>query len=284
MDNYYKKNINNLNINNFKISNIYCNYFLKKNGKIIYIPKFFLQYFICIINKKIFAEIIQFPYIYGKDEDNLIKHLLLLNYIKLNYNLKYIKLYNDKNDNHIYLYNSDIKGIEDVIINLLFYKDILIKNKNIKQYFTGNLIKLLTTQFMILKKSTKLSNKDILIRIFYQTYIKSDEINNLLKKYNKNINVFSNYNQLYIFLKKYGYVNKFYHIYAPKIINKYNIFYKKIINDKRINQYKIKKMKEIINFKDVDLIKIIDININNKFNKKYIKNKFIELTKKYNIK
>ena len=68
------------------------------------------------------------------------------------------------------------------------------------------------------------------------------------------------------------------------MINKYNIFYKKIINDKRINQYKIKKMKEIINFKDVDLIKIIDININNKFNKKYIKNKFIELTKKYNIK
>lgn len=257
----------------------YCKFFLKKNGKIIYLPiNNFYSNYLCTVKKIIIATpiIISNAY-YGKDEDDIVKKLVLLENIKNN-NLKYIII----NEDLIYLFNNNVKNATNIVTNLLFLSYIVQVDKKMNDYFYGNILKTLTTSFMISKIRTRLiSNKKILIYIFYDVYIFSDEFkDDFKKKYDKTINDFPNYHELYLFLKKTGYVNKFYNNYSIKILNNYKKFYKKILEDERLNEYKIKTEKAIKNFDDLDLLKIIKVSINNKFNKKYIKNKFIELTKK----
>jgi hypothetical protein len=45
----------------------------------------------------------------------------------------------------------------------------------------------------------------------------------------------------------------------------------------------MKMKKKIKDFKNINIFKLINKNVNNNYDKKYIKNKFIELSKKYNI-
>jgi hypothetical protein len=78
-------------------------------------------------------------------------------------------------------------------------------------------------------------------------------------------------------------VEKYYNYYAKKMINNYNKFYKKMKENDEIDIYKKTMIKDIKNFKDINLMKLIDKYINNNFNKEYIKNKFIEIKEKYNI-
>ena len=67
------------------------------------------------------------------------------------------------------------------------------------------------------------------------------------------------------------------------MINNYNKYYEKLLDNNEIEIFKKKNIKNIKNFKDINLMKIIDKYINNNFNKEYIKNKFIEIKEKYNI-
>ena len=289
MDNYYSKNINTISLKEFPIyfKNINSDFYLKKKGKLLFIPKENLLDYACFIYGKIKARVFNYPpKISGKNDDEMIKKLLLLYYIQNNFNLKYIKI-NDieyiKNIyiNNIYLYNPNVKGIEDIVLNILFYFDSLtIKYKNKKL----SLLKNLTISFMILKKTENNNNNNLLVKLFYEIYIFSDKIKDFLIKNNKNYYDFANYNDLYIFLKKYGYVHTFYNIYAPKIIKNYRSIYRKIINNPKLEQFKKNKMKEIKSFKDIDIIKYIDNYSDDIYNKKYIKNKFIEIIKNYNIK
>jgi len=78
-------------------------------------------------------------------------------------------------------------------------------------------------------------------------------------------------------------VEKYYNYYAKKMINNYNKYYKKLLDNDEIDIYKKTMIKNIKNFKDINLMKLIDKYINNNFNKEYIKNKFIEIKEKYNI-
>jgi hypothetical protein len=87
----------------------------------------------------------------------------------------------------------------------------------------------------------------------------------------------------YLFLKKTGYVKKFYTKICPKLIKNYDIIYNKITrhpdfeNLKKIYSLKIKELSNI------NLIKLFRKGILQNFDKKKIIKKYISIIKKYNI-
>jgi hypothetical protein len=142
------------------------------------------------------------------------------------------------------------------------------------------MIESLTLSYILLKLVFKhLTSSKIFINIFYSTYLNNikEEIN---IKFNKKLTDFSNFNSLYIFLKEKGYVDKFYDFYKPNVIKNYKKIYNQLINNPKLIPFKKNKLKNIKNFKDIDLLKLVDKYVNNNFNKIYIKNKFIELSQK----
>jgi hypothetical protein len=115
----------------------------------------------------------------------------------------------------------------------------------------------------------------------YENYIREIEYE-IYEKYGKKLNDFPNYYKLYLFLKSVGEVDLFYKNYSKKFIKNYNKFYLKYISLKNNYEYKNfekKFRKKIKNFKDINILHIIENNISDNFDKKYIKNKFLELTK-----
>ena len=279
MNKYFKENINKIIHLNLLMKDINCNFFLKKNGKFKYIPLFesFNQYF-CLIKKITYLNLIKFPNLNSINEDEIIKKLLILKYSQ-KFNLKYINL-----GIYIYLFNDNIPNIEEITTNimLLSYINKLKNLKKLNNYFYGNIIKKLTTSFMIIKKTSKYSNKNIFIYIFYKFYIHIIE-EELYNKYSKTLNHFPNYNELYIFLKKNGYIKKYYNDYVKIITKNYLKFYKKLETNKLLKKFKKEIKNKIKNFNEINLLNCIDKNISDKFNKIYIKNKFIDLSKNYNM-
>jgi hypothetical protein len=67
------------------------------------------------------------------------------------------------------------------------------------------------------------------------------------------------------------------------MIKGYLTMYNKFSKSKQFKAFKDKKLKKVKLFNDIDLLNIVEKNVNKKFNKEFIKNKFIELTKKYNV-
>lgn len=280
-NNYYKKNINLINKSNFLIEQKFCYFPYKKNGKLIFLDLYKdTTDYLCLINN-IDLFILRSPFqIIGIDENNIIKKLLLLHHIqKYSQDIKYI-INSDNGSVYTLFKNKNTKKIIDRhVFKYIYFND---KNK-INKYFYNNKLKILSTHFMFIYNKKKNKNmQKILIEIFYTSYVKliKDE---LLKKYNKNFNDFANYEELYIFLKQIGYVNKFYNNYAPKIINNYTKFnnhFEKLVNNKKYDNYRNQEINKIKNFNDFDLLELIDNYKNNMFDISYIKKKFIELTEK----
>jgi len=263
-----------------KIKKIKCTYFVKRKGSIDHNVIFNingLNKFICLINKSFrFITFLEDIFLYNIKNNQYIDNLLLLAYIQKNSNLKYI--------NHLNLcyYFDNNKDYENKILNFLFITEKLNNLKNISY------LKILSYHFLLLKLKyyDNISDDDILIEIFYTTYIKSYLNDDIKKKYNIDISIyFSNFKDLYVFLDKKGYVNKFYNQESKKIINNYKKLYIKYIDNNKdeLNKYKSIKRKLIYNFNDIDLEDKIDKYVNNNENKQKIKYKFIELKKKYNI-
>ena len=73
------------------------------------------------------------------------------------------------------------------------------------------------------------------------------------------LNSFPNYNELYIFLKKKGYIKKYYDDYAKKIIINYVKFYKKLDTEKKLIKIKKTIQNKIKDFNKIDLSKYINI-------------------------
>ena len=136
---------------NFYLNKTYCNFYLKKNGKMKYLPLYNYNKYLCITKKIQGAILIHFPDLYSKNEDEILKKILILDYCK-KFNLKYFRTTNNK----MYLFNDDIKGMKDITINILFLQYITNINSNAYNFFYKNIEKLLITSFMI----NRLHNSD----------------------------------------------------------------------------------------------------------------------------
>lgn len=269
MDIFYRDNLGNL---KFNFKNIECDFYLKKNGKIKYYPLNPLSKYLCVLNGKLLFNISNYPF-YTFNDDYVIKSLLILSFIQKNSNLKYINTNKDT-----FLYNNNLT--ENIILDLIF-----IESKLIKKLTNLNI---LSFHYLILRfqNSDSIKDKDLMVELFYTSYINLILKDEIKKKYNIDISIyFANYNKLYLFLKEKGYVTEFYNKYYEIIINNSKKIYNKYINANNIelNKYKMKKKKLIKNFNDLNLENYIDNLIGNNLNKNYIKYKFIELKKKYNI-
>lgn len=279
-------NKNLLNYLDISYNKKYCEREFKKNGVFKYLPflknnNFYLNRFLCIINKIILSDQILFPYLYDIDEDHIVNKMLILAYIKKKFNLKYFNL----NKGIIQIYNCDDKYIEEKVLNYYFVKYAIQNDISFFKSITNTMLKRLTLTFLYgkLTSSNKIKNRQIFIYLFYKNYIKEIE-EEIYKKYNLRIGKdFANYNHLYLFLKDKGYVDNFYNNYSKKIIKNYKKTYKKILNHPLFNEYIKKQKEEIKLFSELDILKMVDSDVDPKFNKKYIKNKFIQLSKKYNI-
>jgi hypothetical protein len=256
-----------------------CDYYIKKNGKIKFIPNLYNNY-ICMLNNINLIDFVNFPYLYEKNEKLILKRLLLLHLIQKK-NFKYIKfdIYDKKKNFQIYLFNESKK---ENILEIMFFTNITNKYDDIYNYYYGTKLKSLITSFMLTKLSYKKTDNQILISIFYNMYIKIIW-KGIYNKYKKNREDFKNYEELYKFLKEKGYVDKYYNYYADKMINNYDKFYKKLLNHPEINEFKNNTEKKIKNFNEIDLLKIIDKYVNDKFNKEYIKNTYTKLINNIDI-
>lgn len=263
----------------------FCSYQLKKNGTFKYQVTYLNQYnkYICLINDKIifYLDKFNFPILLGIHEDEIIKELLIIKQIK-NADIKYINIKNK--DKNILLFK-DTPIIKENLLNVLSLIHIYLnkyKYPEKYEYFFGNIEKDLCSQFILTKYFNNDTNKNILIVIFYDYFIFLIQPE-LHKKYNKILSDFENYNKLYLFLKENGYVDKYYNYYSPIMIKNYKKFYSKLDKDTDLLKYKNKMVKNIKDFKSIDIFELIDKKVSDNFNKDYIKNKFIELCKKYNI-
>jgi hypothetical protein len=257
-----------------------CKFFLKKNGKVIHTESIINDLF-CFVKGYKNVYLLNFNDFNGIDENYIINKLLLFQRLK-EYNLKYLYIDSRK----IYLYNNNDKNIEKKLIFILFI-DYLTKIKKYDKYlayFYGSELRRLSTYFMFLRLIFKnISDQNILIKLFFDKYINDNDVTNYLKKHHLDKNSFSNYQQIYYFLKEGGLVDKYYNKYSPKIIKKYRTMYNKFSKLKKFKEFKNKELKKVKFFKDLDLLDVVDKNVNKRFNKEFIKNKFIELAKKYNI-
>ena len=257
------------------INKKYCTYYLKKNGKFLYTPLNQYNKLMCVISKKDNLNyLLNFPIINGKDEDDIVNKLLLLYSAQKN-DLKYFKLH-DKNN--IYFFYKE--NYELALFSLFCYEVKLNKKKYNKLYnkLYGDLLKTLKSQFLIDKIFYPSRKKNILlIRIFYEIYL--NNIKELLKLQNIQFDNIANYNELYVILKEKGIIKFYYNQLANKIGKDYNILYNYIIKSKEYKKYIIDHKDIMLSFNDLNIYDIINKNINNNFDKEYIKNKFIELSK-----
>ena len=109
-----------------------CYYHLKKNGKTIF--RFKPNRIECILNNIQYYDNI-FTHYVAKNENDILEKLLLVLYKAQQENLKYYLI----NDKEYYAFKQ--KNI-DKIINYCFFKECIFKNKNIKNFFYGNDIKI----------------------------------------------------------------------------------------------------------------------------------------------
>ena len=249
-----------------------CYSYLNKEGKFIYYKTNNDNQYLCVINNILLYGVNNFPNLIGRNEDTILKKLLILNYAKIN-DLQYIV--NDDKTTIIFF----TKANKDIIIKIKIFA-LLYENINPSEQ---NDIESYGRIYTILRLQTKDVHKHLILNyIFYTFYIIfiKDEIK---QKYGVKLDDFPNYHELYLFLKKKGYVNIFYNEYSKIIINSYKKYiklYNNISTHKKYDKLKIKYEKKIKNFSDLNILDIIDKNVNEKFNKKYIKEKFIELTEK----
>lgn len=269
---------------NLKINNFFCKYYLQKNGKMIFLPKNHYKYF-CMINDIGIIDFIDFKYLENIDEEIILKKILIL-YVLGQKKFKYLKIKNNYKsskkikNNYDYLLFHESKL--NIVIKFLFHFYIINNDKNMYNFYNSTNIRKLSTQFMIYKLMFNKTNKTTLIKLFYTLYIKLIE-NEIYKKYNKKYSDFENYKKLYIFLKKKGYVDKFYNNYSNKIIKNYNKYYNKIADHYEFKNYEKKAKIFIKDLKDLNFTKIIDQYIDKNYNKIYIKNKFNKIIKNINI-
>ena len=265
--------------NILKIDNKNCQFYLKKNGKIIYHPINKNNNYLCILNHNLNMVSNYFPLLNGKNEIEILQKLIIFKHLQNN-DTKYFILKEKNKTKNILICTFKEENIEK-FITLFYYTT---NTKKILNYNYLNINECLAYSYVIKKLLFKKILKDkIFIKLFYEDYIHLIK-HKIYNKYKITFNNFSNFNKLYLFLKDKGYVDKYYNGITNKIVKISKKIEKKFLsNNLDYQKFKKRKLKLIKNYKDIDLFELIDNHLNKKFDKTSIKNKFIAICKKYNI-
>ena len=177
-----------------------------------------------------------------KDSNKKIPNKSLRNmqlYILRELDFKYSIFFIENNTNEIIFYKKN--NYNDILLY------IYILNKYKYNFINKNkdFIKKMAIEYYLFKIKFKnnISDNEFFIAIFFNFYIKQikDEI---IKKYGMDITYdFKNYHEIYIFLKKKNYINKFYTTIKKNIIAEYNRIKKKISLELEQNNFIINLIK-----------------------------------------
>lgn len=274
----------------FQLTKNDCKYFIEKDGKMRRFSKdvgaTYME-FLCMLQKKYHFNLFIFPYLYG-DETRVIKKLLILHKMQEE-GIYYILVRKKDKESHfpdykVYLLWPEFirslctfRFLVDYIKkkNSVFYKPFSPDNKTIEEY--QSLILIVNGIFIKLYKD--ISSDELLTILFYSRYIKLIQ-SELVEKYGAHMNDFENYHQLYIFLKKKGYVKNFYQKMGPMILQKIDESIKLIQNhrlfDSYVNQYQ-RKMKPL---RQMQIPKLLDQFLPKMMNKEKIYQSFLSYIRK----
>ncbi len=274
----------------FQLTTNDCKYFIEKDGHMRRFSKDVGGLYmncLCMIQHKCNFDLFPFPYLYG-DETRVVKKLLILHKMQEE-GIQYILIRKkDKESNFpdykIYLlwpeYIRDL-CVFRFLTNFIhikdptFFKPYSLNNKTKEEY--NNLILVVNGIFIKLYKKT--SSDDILTILFYSQYIKLIKTE-LIEKYGIHMNNFQNYHELFVFLKKKGYVTHFYKKMGPKILKKIDTSIQLIQNhslfDSYVKQYQ-RKMKPLSQMK---IPKLLDQFLPKIMNKEKIYKTFLSYIRK----
>ncbi len=246
----------------FQLTTNDCKYFIEKDGHMRRFSKDVGGLYmncLCMIKHKCNFDLFPFPYLYG-DETRVVKKLLILHKMQEEgiHSILIRKKEKDSNfpDYRVYLlwpeYIRDLctyRFLTDFIHKKdpIFFKQFThVETKNKEKHIT-----LLSVFGIFIKLYKKLSSDDLLTILFYSRYIKLIQTE-LVEKYGVHMNDFQNYHELFLFLKKKGYVSHFYKQMGPIILKKIDTFIHLIQNhplfDSYVKQYQ-RKMKPLSHMK-----------------------------------
>ncbi len=225
----------------------HCKYILKKNGKFKFFFKNF-DGFLCFTNNIYYTLNLNKNIIFNRDEKERKKKYDILKKIQ-NDNNYFIY----KNDDINILFNRTISNIYDILFMTMFLTE---KKRYLnyfsKKYINNELIRIMIYYYLNYRNNYNkkyINDNDIFIKIFYNKYIYIIDID-------RNIKEFTNFHELYKYLKNEGFVDHYYDSIVPKVKIEYKKIYKKIILDKLYFKFKQNEMKKIIPFKELDLSNI----------------------------
>ncbi len=276
-------------------------FYLNKNGSLIQTNKGYLANYLQLLNliNNIQSYVyIKFPVLRGRNEKDILDKLIILNQCAQERIVFYVENYLPlSNKTNISTFNDIYE--KNKILNLVLLKHSNIDNF-VKGYFYNQCEEGLIKDFKINPKNIedrmsyyyftqslmtyeKPKDEIISVQLFYGFYIYLIR-EELIEKYNidiKDTNIISNYEKLYMLLDKLGYVKKFYKSIYPKIKRNASKVEKKITSHpkyiellKYFNSYKPFEDKILFDIQDIDINHLIDIHVDEHWNKKWIKDQY----------
>jgi len=215
------------------------NFFLKKNGKFKFYPDSMYKFILllCVLNNNIlFYNYINNIEIFGKNNKEIVEKKKILKKA-MKYKLLVYKIEN-KNNKFYYLFKEE--NIDDFI--KLLYIDEKIKTILKKRDTTKVIYILYFIKYKLTYKNY--SNTDIFTLLFFFVFVKF-KLLFLKNKYSKTERDFSNYHELYLFLKNIELVDLFYKGFKPYILDNYKKIYKEIMIEKEFEVFKKKELQNI---------------------------------------
>jgi hypothetical protein len=283
-------------------------YNLNKDGNLINPNKGYLANYLQLLNllNNIFSyTYIKFPLLYGRNEQDILDKISILNQCTQERIVFYIV-------NKKKISNKNILSIQDIYEKNKFIGMVFLKHSNIEkfvkvyfleksmnneianfQYVQKNIEEKLAYYYLSQSLMTYDQPKDsiISVQLFYDVYIHlmKDEI---LEKYNINIsdtNMVANYQKLYALLDKLGYVNTFYKKLYPKAKLLSSKVEKKIVSHpqyiellKYFNSYKPFEDKVLFDIQDIDIERLIKTHIQPPFDVNYILEEYKKIKENHN--
>jgi hypothetical protein len=275
----------------FQLTKNDCKYHIEDNGKMRHFSKDIGHIYmscLCMLFKNIHFDGFIFPYLYG-DETRVIKKLLILHKMQEE-GIYYILAKKKDKESHFPDYEAYLLWPEFIrslctfrfLADFEYKKDPKFLKKFLYKYSLNQedfFYRVLVVNGIFVKLYKDISSNEILTILFYSRYIKLIQ-SELVEKYGVHMSDFENYHQLYIFLKKKGYVKNFYKIMGPIVLQKIDESIKLIQNhplfDSYVNQYQ-RKMKPL---RQMKIPKLLDQFLPKIMNKEKIYESFLSYIRK----